>query len=147
MKKGKLVGVAVLVVVIGIQFVPVDRSNPPVRGEIEAPPRVAEIFRRSCYDCHSHETDWPWYSRVAPVSWVLAHHVDEGRSELNFSTWSDLGEKDRSELVHDIWEETSEGHMPLREYLILHPEAKLSDEALETIHIWSGSSGAGGESD
>ena len=140
MRRRNVVGVVVVAILTGIQFVPVDRSNPPVQGEMRAPPAVSEVLRQSCYDCHSNETEWPWYSYVAPVSWMLAHHVDEGRDELNFSTWSDLAEKDRSELVHEISEETSEGKMPLRAYLILHPEAKLSDEALEILRTWSGSS-------
>jgi hypothetical protein len=140
MSKRKVIGLAIVVLVIGIQFVPVDRSNPPVRGEIEAPPAVMEIIRQSCYDCHSNETAWPWYSRVAPVSWVLAHHVEEGRSELNFSTWTELAENDRSKLTEKIWDETSDGEMPLREYLVLHPDAKLGNEALETLRKWSGSS-------
>lgn len=127
-----------VVVIVGIQFVPVERSNPEVTGEIDAPAEVAEVLQRSCYDCHSNETTWPWYSRVAPVSWMLAHHVNEGREKLNFSTWDKLNGEKQSEIVHEIWEETSEGEMPLRTYLLLHPSAKLDDAALETLRAWSG---------
>lgn len=140
MRKRTVTALAGIAVLVAIQFIPVDRSNPPVRGEIDAPKAVSEVFQRSCYDCHSNETNWPWYSYVAPVSWLVAHDVHEGREELNFSTWSGLNEKEESKIVHKIWEETSEGEMPLKTYLILHPGAKLSDEALETLRVWSRSS-------
>ncbi len=73
----KMVFIAVLVLA-GIQFIPVNRSNPPVEEEILASPEVKTILKRACYDCHSHETIWPSYSRVAPVSWLLAWDVGEG---------------------------------------------------------------------
>jgi hypothetical protein len=145
-RRNQVVLVAIAVVIV-IQFIPVDRSNPPVQGELNAPPAVAEILRASCYDCHSNETQWPWYSYVAPVSWMLAHHVGEGREKLNFSTWSDLAEKDRIKMVHEIWEETSQGQMPLRVYLIMHPKAKLSDGAIERLRMWSESLGGEDVSD
>jgi hypothetical protein len=134
-KNAIILGVVLLLIVI--QFIPVDRSNPPVTGEIQAPQAVSDILRNSCYDCHSNETEWPWYSHVAPVSWILAHHVDEGREGLNFSTWTQLNEKDRSKLIHEIEEETSEGEMPIRSYLILHRDARLSEAAIETLRKWS----------
>ena len=67
-----------------IQFAPVDRSNPSVTGEVSAPDPIMAVLRNSCYDCHSNETRWPWYSRVAPLSWRIAQHVREGRGHLNF---------------------------------------------------------------
>ena len=63
-------------------------NNPPVTGDITAPPDVAVVLRQSCYDCHSNETRWPWYSSVAPIAWVIAHGVERGRQELNFSEWT-----------------------------------------------------------
>ena len=140
MRRRTVVALVVLVILIAIQLVPLDRSNPPIRGEIQVPRAVSEVFRRSCYDCHSNETHWPWYSYVAPISWMLVHHVNEGREEVNFSTWSGLSDKERSEIVREIWEETSKGKMPLRGYLVIHPEAKLSDAALEALRAWSESS-------
>jgi hypothetical protein len=139
MRKKSVVALVVVVVLIAIQFVPVNRSNPPVRGEINAPQPVAEVLRRSCYDCHSNETHWPWYSHVAPVSWMLADHVQEARGHLNFSTWGELSDEERSGAVYEIWEQISEGKMPLRSYLIMHPDARLSDRAVETLRAWSDS--------
>ena len=80
---GALAGL--LVVVQGFR---IDRTNPPVEQDVAAPAGVEALLRRACYNCHSHETVWPWYSHVAPVSWLLAHDVSEGRRELNFSTWA-----------------------------------------------------------
>ena len=85
--------VVICIVLVGIQFIPVKMSNPPVEEEISASPEIKAILKRACYDCHSHETIWPGYSQVAPVSWLLAWDVAEGREELNFSTWNRYGEK------------------------------------------------------
>lgn len=83
----KLVFIIVLLIA-AIQFVPVSRSNPPVETEIAVPDNVKSVLKRACYDCHSNEVKWPWYSYVAPVSWLVAYDVKEGREELNFSTWN-----------------------------------------------------------
>ena len=125
------------IILIAIQFVPVDRSNPRVSDGLVAPPAVSEAIRVSCYDCHSNETRWPWYSYVAPASWVMAHHVHEGRDHLNFSTWSELTDGERTAMMQRIWRMASKGKMPLRSYLLLHREAKLTDQQLEAIHAWS----------
>jgi len=75
---------------LGVQLVPVDRTNPPVESAVAAPAEVRSILRRSCFNCHSYETEWPWYGYVAPLSWLVAHHVHEAREEMNFSTWNRL---------------------------------------------------------
>ena len=122
---------------MAIQFVPIDRENPPVVAEIAAPAEVTAILERSCYDCHSNETRWPWYSRVAPASWLLAHDVEEGRERLNFSTWGRLPAHERAEEMEEIWEEVEEGEMPLWFYLPLHPEARLSADDRDVLERWS----------
>jgi hypothetical protein len=127
----------VLAGAVAIQFVPVTRTNPPVTGEIEAPDAVTAVLARSCYDCHSHETQWPWYSRVAPVSWLVAHDVEEGREHLNFSTWTELSSETRAHLTHEIVEEVEEGEMPLKVYLLMHADAEVSAEDLETLRGWA----------
>jgi hypothetical protein len=129
-----------------IQFVPVERTNPTVEAEVPAPPEVKEILRRACYDCHSHETRWPWYSRVAPVSWLVARDVREGRDELNFSTWNRISTKDRLDAMHESWEEVAEGEMPPWFYLPPHPEARLSDSEREVLRRWSFSERGGDDS-
>jgi len=126
-----------LVALVAIQFVPVDRSNPPIEGDIGAPPEVAAILRRSCYDCHSHETRWPWYAYVAPASWLLARDVHEGRGELNFSKWSTYSERRRGRKLEQLVELTGSGEMPLWFYLPLHPSAKLSQADKDTLAAWA----------
>ena len=120
-----------------IQFVPMDRSNPPVEVDLVAPVRVKEILKRSCYDCHSYETRWPWYSRVAPASWWLAKHVKEGRADLNFSQWPLFDMEARGHLLRDIAKQLTDGTMPLRSYLLGHREARLSDRDREILLEWA----------
>ncbi|NNM05182.1 MAG: heme-binding domain-containing protein [Gemmatimonadetes bacterium] len=122
---------------VGIQFVPVDRSNPPVPGEISAPDQVMEVLRGACYDCHSNETQWPWYSRVAPVSWWIAQHVRIGRNNLNFSEWESMTAEDRAEARKDIWDEVEKGSMPHSDYLRMHPEAVLTEPQRQALLLWS----------
>lgn len=133
----KIILAVLIIAVVGIQFVPVERTNPQVTGEVEAPAEVMDILRRSCYDCHSNETVWPWYSRVAPLSWKVVDDVDEGREEMNFSAWSGYSEKKKAKKIHEIWEEVSEGEMPPWYYTPLHPEAELSAADKETLHNWT----------
>ena len=137
MKKAlRVLALLLLLGFVGIQFVPVERSNPPVEEEIAAPPEVAAILERACYDCHSHETRWPWYSRVAPVSWLVAEDVKDGRRHLNFSRWNQYDERRRAGKLREVVELTSEGEMPLWFYLPLHPSARLSSDDLETLAKW-----------
>jgi hypothetical protein len=134
---------------IVIQFVPVNRTNPPVQGDFRGSAEVVSILRRACYDCHSNETTWPWYSRIAPVSWVIARDVHEGRAALNFSTWNQLSPEKQAEAVNESWEEVADGKMPTWYYVALHPEARLSTNDRSVLRTWS-SSVAGkeaGESD
>lgn len=128
---------AVLAIVfVAIQFIPVDRVNPPVEGDLQAPPEIAAILRRSCYDCHSNETNWPWYSRIAPVSWLTAKDVREGRKEMNFSTWNRLSGKKQSKALEECWEEIEDGEMPPWIYLTTHPEARLSSADRALLKPW-----------
>jgi len=120
-----------------LQLVPVDRSNPPVVREVEGPAPVRAVLERACYDCHSHETRWPWYARVAPVSWLVAWDVEHGREHLNLSDWP-LDELDREELITEIYEEVAEGEMPLWYYLPLHPEARLEESEVDLLREWAG---------
>ncbi len=136
MLKKILIGVAG--VLIAIQFIPVDRSNPPAEGEIMESTELKTILKRSCYDCHSNETVWPWYSYVAPVSWLVADDVHEGRKHLNFSNWQNIEVRKVSKAKQEIWEMVSEGEMPLGKYVLLHPEAKLSEKDKQIIKDWTG---------
>lgn len=127
----KCICFGLIVIGLGIQLVPVDRTNPPIVQDFEGPLAVKEILQRSCYDCHSNETRWPWYSYVAPVSWLLAHDVEEGREELNFSDWARYS-KDTHKL-EEIAEEVEEGEMPMPIFLVMHSEAKVSESELSLL--------------
>ena len=123
--KYKLLGVLVLAG-IAIQFVPYgkDHTNPPVVAEPKwDSPETQQLFYRVCGNCHSNNTTWPWYSSIAPVSWLISHDVDEGREHFNVSMW----DAQRVNKGHDAAEELREGEMPPWFYVIGHPEAKLSE--------------------
>ena len=140
MKKNvKRAAIVLGVALVGAQFIRVDRSNPLVDGEIVAPAGAQAILERSCYDCHSNRTVWPWYSQVAPVSWLVGRDVHEGREHLNFSTWNRLAPDKQQKAVHEIWEQVSEGEMPLSIYLPLHPRARLSDADKAVLKSWADS--------
>ena len=145
----KWAAIAFCVAFIAIQLVPVSRTNPPVEGDFRGSTEVVSVLRRACYDCHSNETVWPWYSRVAPVSWVIAHDVTEGRAELNFSTWDQLSTEKQAKAMKESWKEVAEGEMPTWYYVVLHPEARLSANDQSVLQAWSGSPAAGekGEDD
>jgi mono/diheme cytochrome c family protein len=123
MKIGKAVTV-ILVVLVLIQLIPgQDHKNPPVTGTPQwDSPRTEELFKRACGNCHSNETVWPWYSSVAPLSWIINLDVKIGRSKLNVSEWGRPGRNDGDESAA----ETREGKMPPWFYLPAHPEAKLT---------------------
>ena len=139
----KWAALAFCVAFIAIQLVPVSRTNPPVQGDFNASPEVASVLRRACYDCHSNQTVWPWYSRLAPVSWVIAHDVNEGRAELNFSTWNQLSVDKQAKAMKESWKEVAEGEMPTWYYVALHPEARLSPDDQSVLRGWAGSVTAG----
>lgn len=124
---------AAVVVVAAIQIVPVEQTNPPVGEIISAPPAVEAILRESCFNCHSNETRWPWYAWVAPVSWLVAHDVNDAREELNFTRWNDYDEDERAEKIEEAWEMVEDGEMPPWFYLPLHPGAELDASEREIL--------------
>lgn len=118
-----LLTMGVLVAVAQVVPLPAHPGNPPVRQEPQwDKPETGALVRRACYDCHSNETKWPWYSQIVPAKWLVRHHVDEGRHELNFSEFDKPQKhaKDAAEMVR-------EGEMPMPGYVLLHAEAKLSE--------------------
>jgi hypothetical protein len=113
--------------VIGIHTEDIN-SNPPGRYNLDAPPEVDAILRRACYDCHTHETKWPLYARIAPGSWLMARDVHNGRNHLNFSKWADVDEDERKNDLQTCWEQVESGAMPKWFYVYpFHMRAKLSD--------------------
>jgi len=139
MSTGKWLALFFLVGIIGIQLIPVDRTNPQSDPalEIEAPANVKAIFVRACYDCHSNQTRWPWYSAVAPMKWFIARDVKVGRQWLNFSEWQRYDEARKEKLRAMIFKAVGLA-MPLGTYVRFHPEARLSKEDKATIRQWTG---------
>jgi Haem-binding domain len=135
--------ILVVVLVIGIQFVRPVRTNPPVDeahtifAHTQMSPEVTAIVNRSCADCHSSKTTWPWYSNVAPISWFVAGHVEHGRKIMNLSEWGDLDHDHQDRRLRQICDEVQDGAMPLPSYLPMHPAAKLSPADVKAICDWT----------
>jgi hypothetical protein len=127
MRKILLIGLAVLVGgFVLLQLVPYGRNhnNPPVTDEVTwDSPETRALAERACYDCHSNETKWLWYSNIAPISWLVQHDVQEGREHLNFSEWGSGRREEGGEMAETIYN----GQMPPPVYLITHPEGRLTD--------------------
>ena len=125
------------------QFKRPARTNPmsdpslALESHVQLDPKIAAILDRSCNDCHSNKTRWPWYSNVAPVSWFVIDHVNEARRDLNFSEWGKYSSDDRRGQLGQLCELVTEGWMPLSSYTPLHPNAKLSDEDKRLICEWA----------
>jgi hypothetical protein len=137
MRVSRIIFLALIAAIIGIQFIEIEKSNPPVTGDLQASVEVKSILKEACYDCHSNETKWPWYSKVAPVSFLIVNHVNEGREHLNFSSWTKMFSQKQQEAKEEIWEEIEKDEMPLDNYTLLHPKAKLTIEQKKTIKDWA----------
>lgn len=117
---------------------PVADQSHAIEAHMQIDPKVAGILDRSCNDCHSNKTRWPWYSNVAPVSWFVIDHVDHGRSHLNFSEWGKYTRDEKRTALGQFCELVTEGWMPLSSYTPLHPGSKLTDADKKLICDWSG---------
>lgn len=124
-----------ILIVVGlfalIQIIPYGRNhtNPPVVSEpVWDSPQTRALAARACLDCHSNDTAWPWYSNIAPTSWIVQHDVDEGRQRLNFSVWGQ-----RRQDTDEIYELINNGEMPPSQFLFLHPEARLTEAEKEEL--------------
>jgi hypothetical protein len=132
-------GIAMAAILIAIQFVPVQKSNSARADALAAPQPVKAVLRGACYDCHSNQTRWPWYSAVAPASWLAAHEVNEGRRRLNLSAWNDYAADPgtESQKLKEIARLVAGGAMAPWYYRALHREARLSGEQRNLIVAWA----------
>jgi hypothetical protein len=144
LKTIKLLLIAALIPFAATQFILAPaRINPPlvegsaIEDHISVTPEVAAVLQRSCMDCHSNKTDWPFYSNVAPVSWYVVDHVNEGRREMNFSEWARYDADEAAHLLNNICRTTRGGSMPMNSYTLLHRSAKLSRVDVEMLCVWS----------
>lgn len=127
------------IIIVLIQAIQVDKTNPKTETskEINTNSEIMAIFKKACYDCHSNKTVWPWYSNIAPFSWSIASHVEDGRKALNFSTWNDYSEEEKGKLLKKI-HRTAYAAMPLASYITFHEEADLTKDERNLIRDWTG---------
>jgi hypothetical protein len=139
----KIVFICLAVVFVLVQFVRIDRSNPPVdqartiESVVNVPADIQQIMSRSCNDCHTHKTIYPWYTNVAPVSWWLRDHIDHGREHLNMSEYGGYTTRQQEHKLEEICEQVEAGLMPLPSYLIMHRDAALSGDEKKAICNWT----------
>ena len=141
MKKKLVLGI--VFILVAIQFIRIDKSAPESDPKEDilvvenVPSEIGAILKTSCYDCHSNQTVYPWYSNVAPVSWWLKQHINEGRKELNFSEWGVYSERRKDHKLKEIDELVEKGEMPLDSYLWIHGDARLSEQQTKQLVNWA----------
>jgi Haem-binding domain len=138
--------IGIIVFAIFIQIFQPKRTNPPcipsrtIEAHVQIPEDVRGPLRRACGDCHSNQTVWPWYSHVAPISWVVVDDVNQGRRHMNFDDWEALGSaKEATDRLMDICKETEQKGMPPYSYRIAHPKSLLNAKELSAVCSWSNS--------
>jgi hypothetical protein len=145
MAKKILIGLLVVVLLIQVMQPTKNQSDTLSANDISLayalPAGVHETFVKKCYDCHSNNTQYPWYVHVQPIGWWMASHIKEGKDHLDFSEFKTYDPKRASHKLEEVSEELGEGHMPIESYLWLHPEAKVTDEELKAINGWIASLG------
>lgn len=140
----KKIIILIVLVLIGIQFITIDKTNPPIDSKkdfltlTDPPQNMAAIIEAACYDCHSHETIYPWYSDVAPFSWLIKEHVNNGRRHLNFSVWSDYKEKKKDHKIEECIDMIKSDEMPMKGYVFFHEEAEISQDQKMALLNWFG---------
>lgn len=142
MKLPKKIILVVAIIFISIQFYSPTKNISPGNHtstfikETNPSPEITTLLKTSCYDCHSNDTAYPWYNNIAPISYWMANHVNEGKEHLNFSEWSTYSNDKKDHLLEELEEEAVKGEMPLKEYTWMHGDAKLSDYEVENLVRW-----------
>ncbi len=139
-KKILIVAAALVVILQFFRGAPpeVSDENPEdLFASAELSPEVSAVLRAACYDCHSNETVYPWYSYITPFSWFIFDHIRHGRDELNFSEWASMPQRRQKRKLKELVEEVEEGEMPLKSYTPLHSDARLSDEQKALLIEWA----------
>ena len=137
------IGIGAAIGFILIQFVTPERTNPAfdrsltIAAQAAFTPPISTMIKASCFDCHSNETRWPWYSYIAPLSWLVADDVASGRRHLNFSEWGKYPKSKRVLKLGQIYEQVSRGEMPIKEYLLMHADAQRSAADRDSILSWT----------
>ena len=143
MKAVKVIIITLIVIFIAVQFMPsgiplnVPDDNRSIANDSLVAGSVLKQLRNSCFDCHSNQVNFPWYSKMAPSSWFLAGHINEGRSHLNFSEWEDYSNREKVRILEEIKDEVASGGMPLKSYLLIHRDAKTDSAEVAVILKWA----------
>lgn len=139
----KRISIILVIVLVAIQFFRPEENKGNLYAEthiknvVSVPPEVETILQNACYDCHSNETQYPWYNKIQPVAWWLANHVDEGKSELNFSMFATYNLKRQKHKLDEIAEQLREHEMPLESYTWIHKKARLNNDDIELLALWA----------
>jgi len=138
----KKIGIALVVIFIGIQFIPksYNESDEVFSADFmtifDAPKNIEAQLTTSCYDCHSNNTWYPWYNKIQPIAWFLEDHINEAKEELNFNEFGDYSKRRQKSKLKSIISQIRDGEMPLSSYTIMHGDAKLSEEDKEILGVW-----------
>ncbi len=139
---GWIIVIIAAAIFIGIQFFGINRSVPSTDPGLDLmsvatpPERVRYLIHQGCYDCHSYETKYPWYSYIQPVSWFLQNHIDEAREHMNFSKWGTYSTDVRRDKLEHAGEMVEKRKMPLWSFRLEHPEARMTDKDIKTLTTW-----------
>ncbi len=143
MKIAKKIGIFLLLVFIGMQFYRPEKNTATgdfvkaFEAETQPGAQVEQILKTTCYDCHSSHTIYPWYNNIAPVSYWLDHHIEEGKEHLDFSDWENYSDKKKDHKLEELIEEVEEDEMPLKEYTWTHAEARLTADQKKALMDWA----------
>lgn len=139
MKALKIIGLIIVFGFVGIQFIPTELNSSETTPKTDflqvnnTPKEVSTLLKTSCYDCHSNNTNYPWYNKIQPVAWFLENHVVEGKNELNFNEWDTYSKRRKNSKLKSIINQIKEDKMPLASYTFIHDDAKLSTSEKELI--------------
>ena len=142
MKIVKIIAVVLLVAFVGIQFVPTERNQSDVVPKTDfmlvssVPDHIKSKLQTSCYDCHSNNTQYPWYNKVQPIAWFLEDHIKEGKAELNFNEWDSLSNRRKKSKLRSIIKQIESDKMPLDSYTLIHKDASFSETEKQELIKW-----------
>jgi hypothetical protein len=142
MKKVKIVGLVLTVLFIILQFFQPDKNisgtgDSHILKVEKLPENISNVLQNSCFDCHSNQTQYPWYDHIAPASWLVAHHIREGKKQVNFSEWGSQELSDKVGILGEIQDEVKSGAMPIPAYTMIHRDAKLSQGQKDELIRWT----------
>ncbi|MEZ4888047.1 MAG: heme-binding domain-containing protein [Chitinophagales bacterium] len=142
MSRNQKIALAVLVLLVVIQFIPMDKvyeepNQNDLMASVEVPIEVGEILKKACYDCHSNQSVYPWYTNVQPLGFWINGHIKEGKKHLNFSDWGTYNAKKQAHKLEEVCDEIEEVKMPLKSYTWVHEGTRLTSEQVELICKWA----------